>query len=168
MAWTTPKTWGTEVLTSADMNTYLSDNTQYLYDQLSSSSSTASYSYTRTTGDYATSSTAWNNIDNANMKVTLTTSGGNVLVTFAGTVYRSSTSGGFDIRFRYQTETYYPVIYNAYTSLPGHNVSFSLIINVPAGSHQYTMQWRNRQSGITTYLRGSSTSISHFSVQELM
>lgn len=33
MAWTTVKNWaGSEVLTSADLDTYLSDNTDYLYD----------------------------------------------------------------------------------------------------------------------------------------
>jgi hypothetical protein len=33
MAFTTPKTWaGTEVLTSADMNTYVRDNIDYLFD----------------------------------------------------------------------------------------------------------------------------------------
>lgn len=32
MAWTATKSWGTEVLTSADMNTYVSGNTEYNYD----------------------------------------------------------------------------------------------------------------------------------------
>lgn len=33
MAWSAPKTWaGTEVLTSADMNTYVRDNLDYLFD----------------------------------------------------------------------------------------------------------------------------------------
>ena len=33
MAWTTTKTWsGSEVLTAPDINTYVSDNTDYLYD----------------------------------------------------------------------------------------------------------------------------------------
>lgn len=33
IAWTSPKTWGgSEVLTSVDINAYLSDNTEYLYD----------------------------------------------------------------------------------------------------------------------------------------
>lgn len=32
MSWTTPKTWQlNEILTSSDMNTYVSDNTNYLY-----------------------------------------------------------------------------------------------------------------------------------------
>lgn len=32
MGWTSPKTYGTEVATSDDMNTYVRDNTDYLYD----------------------------------------------------------------------------------------------------------------------------------------
>jgi hypothetical protein len=32
MAWTNPKTWTTEVLTSNNMNTYVRDNTDYIYD----------------------------------------------------------------------------------------------------------------------------------------
>jgi hypothetical protein len=34
VSWTSPKTWAFgEVLTSADMNTYVRDNTQFLFDQ---------------------------------------------------------------------------------------------------------------------------------------
>lgn len=31
MSWTTPKTWGSEILTSSDMNTYVRDDLLYLY-----------------------------------------------------------------------------------------------------------------------------------------
>ena len=31
MTWTSPKTWGSEILTSSDMNTYIRDNELYLY-----------------------------------------------------------------------------------------------------------------------------------------
>ena len=44
MAWTSVKTWATsEVLTSANMNTYVSDNTEFLKNQVETNEETASY-----------------------------------------------------------------------------------------------------------------------------
>lgn len=160
MAWTTPKTWTSEVLTSNDMNTYLSDNTQYLYDQINTTPEI--YSYIRTTGDYSTTSTSYVDIDATNMSATITTTGGDVIVTFAGTVTISS-SGLGHIAIDYDGTVYAPIYMKT-----RDNVSFSLIFdNVSAGSHTFTMQWKNAGPGVTATLSGNSDTSAHFSVREL-
>ena len=164
MPWTTPKTWISEVLSSAEMNTYLSDNTQYLYDEITYTP--GEYTYTRGSAvDFSTTSTTFVDISNPNMVGTITTDGGDVRVTFAGSLYRAGGSPP-DVRFaiNYNGTDWGPV--RVYVDqLPGVNVSFSYVFNgVSAGSHTFRMRWRTSNTGATAYLRGLH---SHFSVREL-
>lgn len=163
MAWTTPKTWTSEVLTSDDMNTYLSDNTQYLYDEITYTP--GEYTYTRTGSDYSTTSTSYVDIDNVNMVATITTDGGDVLVTFAGTVARSGgTFGNVRLGVLYNGQRY-TFVATVVDELPGVNASFSCVFNnVSAGSNTFTMQWRKGGGLTTALLEGSNA---HFSVREL-
>ena len=164
MAWTTPKTWTSEVLTSNDMNTYLSDNTQYLYDEVTYTP--GEYTYTRGTAtDYSTTSSAFANIDTNNMVATIATNGGDVRVTFAGTVYRSGgTAPEVQVAVRHNAQEWNPI--RVYVDqLPGVNVSFSYVFNnVSAGSNTFVMRWLVSNTGATAYLHGLD---SHFSVREL-
>ena len=166
MAWTTPKTWTSEVLTSDDMNTYLSDNTQYLYDEVTYTP--GEYTYIRTTGDYSTTSSTYVDMDASNMVATITTNGGDVLVTFAGSLKRSGgTASGVAIGVDYDGTVYRP-IYILVDQLPGVNASFSFIIdNVSAGSHTFRMQWAIPGATSTAYIWASSGNSAHFSVREL-
>lgn len=168
MAWTTPKTWTSEVLTSNDMNTYLSDNTQYLYDEVTYSP--AVYTYSRTTGDYSTTSATFVDIDASNMVATITTDGGDVLITFAGTLTRSGGSAsGVNLGFDYDGTDYVilrPLVSTTYGI--GVNASFSVILdNVTAGSHTFRMQWSIDATGATAYILASSGKSAHFGVREL-
>ena len=162
MAWTTPKTWVSEVLTSNDMNTYLSDNTQYLYDQLTAG--LAEYTYTRAGAvDYSTTSTTAVDIDATNMVATLTTSGGDLLVNFTGSIYRGGgTAQDIAVAVLLDGTTY-----QLYQRLDAgsFNVSFTRVFNgVSAGSHTLRMRWRLTVSGTTMTLNGLH---SHFSIREL-
>ena len=161
MAWTTPKTWVSEVLTSNDMNTYLSDNTQYLYDQLTAG--LAEYTYTRATGNYSTTSTSYVDIDSTNMTATLTTAGGDLLVNFTGSMYKSG-SPSQNIRVAVILDgTIYQLL--QYLDTGSFNVSFTRVFdNISAGDHTLTMQWRLSTSGPTLNLNGDDA---HFSVREL-
>lgn len=159
MAWTTPKTWISEVLTSDDMNTYLSDNTQYLYDEITYTP--GEYTYTRGSAvDYSTTSTSFVDIDNPNMVGTITTDGGDVRVTFAGTLYGTNNAIA-RIAVNYDGENWRPVW--SLINLSGSNVSFSYVFNgVSAGSHTFRMRWLTNTGTIN--LRGLH---SHFSIREL-
>jgi len=153
MPWTTPKTWISEVLTSDDMNTYLSDNTQYLYDEVTYSP--AEYTYTRGSGtDYTTTSTSLVDIDATNLSTTLTTDGGDILVVFTG---HASRPGGTPIQGVFAI-VYDGTVRNAvtqYIDTGSSNVSFSYVFNgVSAGSHTFKMQWRLQASGATLTLEG--------------
>lgn len=77
MAWTQPKTWSSEPLTSSDLNTHLRDNLEALKDP-------ASGDYTlNESSDYTTTSTTFVDVDATNLSATLTTNGGDVFVFFA-------------------------------------------------------------------------------------
>lgn len=162
MAWTTPKTWTSEVLTSNDMNTYLSDNTQFLYDKVTAGF--AEYTYTRGSSvDYSTTSTGFVNIDGANMSTTLTTAGGDLLVNFTGSVRRSGGSAQDIFVAVYLNGTSYQL--RQVVDSGSYNVSFTRVFNnVPAGSNALSMAWRCGAAGITLILNGTH---SHFSVREL-
>ena len=67
MAWTQPKTWASEPLTSSDLNTHLRDNLEILKDPPSDDNILNQGS------DYTTTSTAFVNIDGTNLSLTITT-----------------------------------------------------------------------------------------------
>jgi hypothetical protein len=61
MAWTSPKTWATgDVLTAADMNTYLRDNTDHLNDDIEGT--IESNATTATAGTDTTTSTSYTDL----------------------------------------------------------------------------------------------------------
>lgn len=162
MAWTTPKTWVSEVLTSNDMNTYLSDNTQFLYDQLTAG--LAEYTYTRAGAvNYTTTSTSLVDIDGTNMVTTLTTGGGDLRVTFTGSIYRTAGTAQDIIVAVLLDGTGYQL--SQRLDAGSFNVSFTRVFNgISAGSHTLRMRWRLTVLGTTMTLNGLD---SHFSVREL-
>lgn len=87
MAWSTPKTWSSEPLTSVDLNTYVRDNQNYLNLRPSDS-------YTLDeSSDYSTTSTAFVDVDATKLAFTITSNGGDVLVHFDGTFRFTAGSG---------------------------------------------------------------------------
>ena len=87
MPWTTPKTWATgELVTAADLNTHLRDNLNFL---LSPNFQEAVGSGT----DFSTTSTTYADI--TGMSVTITTAGGNLLVSAFGRFTGSAGANAF-------------------------------------------------------------------------
>ena len=141
MAWTTPKTWASEPLTSIDLNTYIRDNQNYLQDRVDSSDATAQY--IRVSSDYTTTSTSLVDVDATNLAHSITTIGGDVLATFAG--YANVNSSGSDMYLAVDVDGTPYTIVKTKSQGSGHifNVSFSYVFaGLAAGSHDFTLQWR--------------------------
>jgi len=82
--WTTPKTWSVdELVTAPAMNVHVRDNLGYLF--LRPLASSVQVSGTA----YAVTSTSWAAVDATNLKLTLRTASGRVMVGFSGTVVGS-------------------------------------------------------------------------------
>lgn len=150
MAWTTPKTWASEPLTSIDLNTYVRDNQNYLQDRVDSPTATAQY--LRTATNYTTTSTTLVDVDATNLALTITTTGGDVLVTFCG--YANVNTSGKSMSLAVDIDgTPYTVITQ---DCPGSgqqiNVSFSYVFTgLTAGSHTFKLQWLTETGTATLY-----------------
>lgn len=149
MAWTTPKTWTSEPLTSTDLNTYMRDNQNYLKDRLDGS---AAGQYTSTVGETSTTSTTFTNVDGTNLVKTFTTTGGDVMVTMIAGGYNSG--GAQPIYTAIDVDgTDYDFIrsFVTDTSSTGNNLSGTKIITgLSAGSHTFSLQFRAAAS--TSYI----------------
>ena len=89
MAWTSPKTWSSEPLTSLDLNTYVRDNQSHLKDRLDNSAAKNASGSARLT----TTATEFVDVDPDKLSLSLTTHGGDVLLGFTGTVICVNDSG---------------------------------------------------------------------------
>ena len=138
MAWTTPKTdWATgELVTAEDMNA-VGENLAQLGNVRS-----AVAVYT-TTERISTASRTFVDVDSINLNLTITTTGGDVLVQFSGSVdHDHSALGYYDVEVDgarlggangIRTDKY----------VDGVVVTFShLIQDLSAGSHTFKLQWR--------------------------
>ena len=146
MAWTTPKTWTSEPLTSIDLNAQLRDNQNYLKDRMDNSDSfTASGP-----GNYTTTSTAFVDVDATNLSLTLSTHGGDVLLGFTAAVY--SQSNGAKVFFNVSVDSVDYFAGNGITQLTILNSGevhrhrpLCLVVLIPglsAGSHTFTLRWK--------------------------
>jgi hypothetical protein len=152
MAWTTPKTWNTgDLVTATDLNTHLRDNLDALKGP-----PTGSYVLNQGS-DYTTTSTSFVDLDATNLSLTITTTGGDVLVVFAGT---GLTAGGnavyLDITLdgtRVGGNDGIVDIYNGYFPIP----LVYLLRSVSAGSHTIKLQWKV-SGGTGTLFAGAGTS----------
>lgn len=152
MAWTTPKTWASEPLTSIDLNTYIRDNQNYLKSRIDSTAQ----QYIRTSGNYTTTSSSLVDVDATNMALTITTSGKDVLVTLVGYISESNgnqvdiavdVDGGTDVKTLVSVEG---------NAGENQNVSFGLIWSgLSAGSHTFKLQWARDGGGTATMRAGS-------------
>jgi len=152
MAWTTPKTWQVdELVTAASMNTQIRDNLNALKVPPS-----AHYECDETS-DYTTTSTTFVDVDAANLSLSITTYGGDVMVHFHGTISASPAlfdvavdgvrAGSDDGIVRSQDGSYQNVI--AFTRL---------IAGLSAGAHTFTLQWRTAGSNTARLYAGAGTS----------
>ena len=146
MAWTTPKTWSSEPLTSIDLNTYMRDNQNHLKDRLDASAS-------RVVGEGAVFTTTANefvDVDTTKLALTLTTHGGDVLLGFTGTVQFSLSSATIHLNVSVNNVDYVGDdgvigIMNGGTRDSQRNKPVSFVVLIPglsAGSHTFRLRWK--------------------------
>lgn len=94
MAWTTPKTWVVgEAVTASDLNAHIRDNLLAL-----KAPPTTLVKLDEAT-DYTTTSTSFVPIDNTKLNLSITTTGGDVLIVLMGVAANSTYQTYFDIEF---------------------------------------------------------------------
>lgn len=157
MAWTTPKTWTSEPLTSLDLNTYMRDNQNYLRDRLDNSVDRI----LSTPTVMSTSSLEFVDVDATQLSLTLVTLGGDVLVGFTGSVQMTSSNA----------DTYFNLAVDGvdYVSDDGimraaspeasryAPISFVVLVtDLAAGSHTFKLRWKTSHSNNTTSMKASA------------
>lgn len=143
MTWITPKTWVTnEPLTASDLNTHLRDNLNAL-----KAPPTDEYTLNESSA-YSTTSTSFVDIDATNLALSITTTGGDVLIGFNATIYGS---GGtlpyvfFDVdidgaRMMGDDGILAHRIGNGSAT---YSVCFAILKQgLSAGAHTFKLQWR--------------------------
>jgi hypothetical protein len=145
-AWTTPKTWSSEPLTSTDLNAYVRDNQAFFKSVLDNNDS-----YTADEGsDYSTTSSSFADVDGTNLSLTITTNGQVVYVGFVGFA-RASGSGTAKIYFNVDVDgsDYFSddgIAQLAYNQ-EYESVSFVVpITGLSAGSHTFKLRWKTNQT----------------------
>jgi hypothetical protein len=142
MTWTTPKTWVTgEPLTASDLNTHLKDNLNALKEP-----PTDHYECDEAS-DYSTTSTSFVDVDATNLALTITTSGGDILVGFSGDIANDTAGRSVMLNISLDgtlvtNDDGFIVTYQttANRSIP---VSFVyLITGVSAGAHTLKLSWK--------------------------
>jgi hypothetical protein len=154
--WTTPKTWADEELVTANLlNTHLRDNLNALKappsDQVVRNNDAA----------YTTTSATLVEVDSTNLKCTITTGGGDVLVWFVGTFSASSgTNVVLDILIDATTR-----VAADYNGLVAESLGTTkAVITIPPviisgleeGEHSFTLMWRS--TGETIRLHSDTNS----------
>lgn len=143
MAWSTPKTWSSEPLTSLDLNTYMRDNQNFLKDRLDNGIERV----LDTSIVVSTKSLEFVDVHATHLSLSLTTLGGDVLVGFTGSVKMTNANG----------DCYFNVAVDGidYVSDDGimragslganrHGpISFVLLVSdLAAGSHTFKLRWK--------------------------
>jgi hypothetical protein len=149
--WTTPKTWSTgEALSASDMNTHIRDNLGAL-----KAPPTAAYTCDEV-GDYATTQTTFVDVDVSNLALTITTTGGDVMVGFHGHIYANGGICNLDVTVdgaREAGDDGITAVHAAFREA----VSFvRLITDLDAGSHTFKLQWKV-SAGTATLYAGAGT-----------
>lgn len=150
MAWTTPKTWSSEPLTSNDLNTYNRDNQNHLYNRVDN------IGQVTLTSDVTTTSTSF--VDVTGLEVTLTIEHDTVIVGFAGTVQNDGNGDkGPYFEVTVDGTAHFGsdgvVITENPTGLNGQymNGSFvAVITGLTAGSRTFKLQWKTAASTTST------------------
>lgn len=158
MTWTTPRTWVTgELVTSTIMNAHVRDNLDAL-------KAPPTEHYEANEGsDYTTTSTSLVDVDSTNLALSLTTYGGDVVISFHGMIKRSAAGFVFlDVEID-DGDT--PVMAGGDDGIVGSGVATTpvcigftrLITGLAAGSYVFSLQWRNGGAGTATLYAGAGT-----------
>lgn len=129
MTWTTPKTWTTEPLTSLDMNTHIRDNLNAL----------KSPPTVDATPNANNSITATTFVDVPNTTLTLTTTGGDIVVGWTG-IFLADVGGSITAAVRFDGTDYTIGLSSAGGFVP--MCGTRLFRTVGAGTHTITLRVR--------------------------
>lgn len=147
MAWTAPKTWSSEPLTSLDLNSNVRDNLNHLKDRLDSSAGKILSGESR----LETTATEFVDVDALNLSLALTTHGGDVLLGFTGTVQCSQSTGSVffnvavdDVDYVADDGIIAHTIGTSYDFNRAKSMSFVMLIpGLSAGSHTFKLRWKS-------------------------
>ncbi len=155
MAWTRPKTWSSEPLTSLDLNTYMRDNQNYLKDRLDNSIDRV----LDTTLSIKTTSQEFVDVHATHLSLTLTTLGGDVLVGFTGSVTMSASDGDVYFNVAVDGVDYVDddgIMRASSTGANRHGpISFVVLVtDLSAGSHTFKLRWKSKAHNTSTLSLG--------------
>ncbi len=160
MAWTSPKTWTSEPLTSIDLNVYVRDNQNHIKDRIDSGASTA----VSASKDFSTTSTAWVDVDPKELSLTLQTHGGAMLIGFTGAIrhHTDNKATYFNIAVDdndYFSEGGFTQFHNAARDDAFRFKPICFVVMIPAltpGTYVFKLRWKTVR-GNTAVLDVSST-----------
>ncbi len=146
MAWTTPKTWSSEPLTSIDLNTYVRDNQNHLKDRLDASASKVISGATLLT----TTANSFVDVDATKLSLTLTTHGGDVLLGFTGSVRNSKGNSTTSLNVAVDGVDYIAddgligvKLTHSVDTVRHKPISFVMLITgLSPGSHSFKLRWK--------------------------
>ena len=146
MAWTAPKTWSSEPLTSLDLNSNVRDNLNHLKDRLDSSAG----NFLSGAALLTTTATEFVDVDAVNLSLALTTHGGDVLLGFTGTVRCSQPGGSVYFNVAVDNVDYVAdegIIRQQISGSVDNNrhkpLSFVMLIpGLAASSHTFKLRWK--------------------------
>lgn len=153
MAWTAPRTWvAGELVTATLLNVHLRDNLDAL-----KAPPTLTYEINNPS-NYTTTSATFTDVDATNLALAITTTGGDVLCVFQGSLAHSTSTDSvrFDIAVDGTRKgstngliTLRPA--NAGTTFAVQFIVVYLVEGLSAGSHTFKLQWQTT-GGTATYL----------------
>ncbi|HEX3050866.1 MAG TPA: hypothetical protein VHP83_09450 [Aggregatilineaceae bacterium] len=138
MTWTAPKTWAAdELVTATDFNTHLRDNLLALKQPPSQQIVRLN------AASYTTTSTSFVTVDDTNLKITLTSYGGDVLIWVNAT---ANTNGSYSLMLTVSIDGVDQGPANGLTYVYGSNVTplswVLLVSGIAAGEHSYRLRFR--------------------------
>jgi hypothetical protein len=155
MAYTNPPLRSTDdIISATDWNTDLVDNLRALKNPPS-----AHYEPNETT-DYTTLSTTWANVDAAGkLTLSITTTGGDVMIGFNGVVTKSTDGAVF---FDVQLDGASHIagddgLAGLWNASGRGTVSFVRLVPLAAGTHTFTLRWKITGTAAATLYAGAGT-----------
>lgn len=160
MAWVTPITWSSALVTVAQFNEQIRDNMNAL------KSPPTDYVDVNEGADYTTTSTSFADVDaagNPDLSLTITTAGGDVMVSFHCTVTHSAVAGSIYLDFTVDGTRNGGD--DGILRVQGHGVAdrpmamtfVRYVTGLAAGSHTFVLQWKTSGATATLYA-GAGTS----------
>lgn len=159
------KTWTNEPLTAADMNTYLSDNIDALKNPPSKIYNA------NESANYTTTSTTFTNVDatdtEGKFRLTITTTGGAILVTAMLTITNNTTNATVHFALSVDGTVYAPtgaIEDGICASKPNVGANTNMVVPIvywiygqSAGSHIIRLMWKITTASTATLFAGAGT-----------